>query len=206
MQPWEFVHNPLAFVKFGWPDVVLYNKQREVMLSVRDNDETYVPAANMTGKDYISGLIVLWFFLTRRPCKCILTSAKSDHLRVLFGEIGRFIQTCQFPLTVDRGGPLVVNHHELRWEFKGRRCTLSYVRGMVAAPDSIASMQGHHVANIGDGVPRTLFVADEASSVPDDYYTMASTWARRMLVIGNTWPCRNFFWRAVRGGDVPAPA
>ena len=74
-------------------------------------------------------------------------------------------------------------------------------------------MQGHHVADIGDGVPRTLFVPDECSSVPHAYYTMSRTWFKRMLAIGNPWPCENFFKYSVhgepgtddKGGDIKAP-
>jgi hypothetical protein len=70
---------------------------------------------------------------------------------------------------------------------------------MVASPDSMAAMQGHHIARTNDRIPRTLFVSDESSSVPDDYWRMASTWMQRALVIGNTWPCENFFKHAVKG-------
>lgn len=93
----------------------------------------------------------------------------------------------------------------------GRIDPISYVRGMVAAEG--VAMQGHHVARQGDGVPRSLFVVDEASAVPQTYYDMADTWAERKLLIGNPWPCENFFKHAVkgkpgaedRGGDLLAP-
>lgn len=152
--------------------------------------------------------------MTRHPCRIITTSAKDDHLRVLWGEINNAIQSARFPLTKDKGGPLIVNHQEIRRLVKGERCPVSYVKGMVASSDTIAAMQGHHVADIGDGLWRTLFVADEASSVPDEYYRMARTWANRILVIGNTWPCDNFFKWAIKGkpgtedkgGDIPRMA
>ncbi len=155
----------------------------------------------------------LWFFLTRSPCRIVTTSAKDDHLRVLWGEILRYIQTSKVPLDHRKGGPLVINHHDIRRVSNGERCPLSYMVGMVAGPDSIASMQGHHIASGGDRVPRTLFVADEASSVNDEYWRMAITWANRCLVIGNPWQCSNFFYRAVKGtpgtddhgGDLPRP-
>lgn len=188
-----------------WPHVTFYKQQREIIRSVADNDETYVPAGNMLGKDFVSGFVVLWFFLTRYPCRIITTSAKDDHLRVLWGEIGRYIQDSKFPLTADKGGPLIHNHREIRRVYNGKECKLSYVKGMVAAPDSIAAMQGHHIAKTGDRIPRTLFVSDESSSVRDEYMTMATTWANRVLVIGNTWPCENFFKRGVKAGDDPRP-
>ena len=41
--------DPIAFQKLLWPQVTFYDKQREIIYSVEDNDETYVPAGNMLG-------------------------------------------------------------------------------------------------------------------------------------------------------------
>lgn len=40
---------PMAFKHACWPDIHFYRKQIEVVHSVRDNIETYVPAGNMLG-------------------------------------------------------------------------------------------------------------------------------------------------------------
>ena len=241
------VIDPIEFCKKCWPHITLYDKQIEIMYSVMNNDETFVPAGNMLGKDFISGLIVIWFFMTRYPCRIVTTSAKDDHLRVLWGEIGNFIQTSVLPLDVIRGGCLIVNQREIRRIVNGEEDRVSYVIGMVASDDKVAAMQGHHASakdvenskkeNKGRRVdafaahdhplynlqglsspsqkttPLTLFVGDEASSLPNEYYTMCSTWAKRMLIIGNTWPCENFFKHAIKGkpgtddvgGDIKAP-
>lgn len=210
---YRFVMDPMKFARICWPKVTFYKQQQEIIYSVANNDETYVPAGNKLGKDFVAGFIVLWFFMTRRPCRIVTTSAKEDHLRVLWGEINNYIDSAAVPMRVADGGPLIVNYHELKWEYEGKRCPLSYATGMVASDASIAAMQGHHVANVGDGIPRTLFVCDESSSVANEYMTMASTWMDRALVLGNTWPCENFFKWAVKGkpgtddmgGDIPRP-
>lgn len=199
--------DPLLFKQLLWPHVRFYDKQVEILESLVRDDETIVPAGNKLGKDFVAGFAVLWFFLTRRPCRIITTSVKADHLKVLWGEINNFISESQYPLRNDHGGPLIVNHLNLRYE----GCQRSYASGMVAAEG--AAMQGHHVARIGDGIPRTMFVADEASGVPNQYYTMADTWADCKLIIGNPWDCENFFkWSvkgrpatADRGGDLLRP-
>jgi hypothetical protein len=167
---------------------------------VWDNDETYVVAGNMLGKDFIAGLAILAFFLTRTPCRIVATSV--DHAQlggVLWGEIRRFVQTSRFPLEAERGGPLIVNHMHLRKMAGKEVCGLSYCIGRVAAKGE--GMLGHHIADVGDGVPRTLFVADEGSGVDDVSYERATTWAKRILVIGNPYPCQNFFYRGVKAGD-----
>jgi len=193
---------PWLFVETFWPHIKLYDKQIDIMLSVRDNYQTVVTAGNMLGKDFIAGLITIWFFLTRSPCRIVTTSVDSTQLEgVLWGEIGRFIQESVVPLDSKRGGPLVVNHLHLRkMDVKTKQvCKISYVIGRVAAKGE--GMLGHHVANTGDGVPRTLFVADEASGVDDTSDIRSDTWAKRKLAIGNPYPCHNFFKRYVSEGD-----
>lgn len=191
----RFREDPLALAALFWPDVYFYRQQRDVIESVARNKETFVPAGNMMGKDFVSGFIVLWFFLVHGEVRVVTTSAKDDHLRVLWDEIKRFIATSKYPLDARKGGPLVCNHHDIRKIVNGEKCPLSYILGMVASDDKMAAMQGHHAEF-------TLFVADECSSVPDEYYQMASTWAKRLLFIGNTWPCENFWKRGIEGGEI----
>lgn len=201
--------DPLKLAKLLWPDVVFYNKQKEVIYSVVENDETFVPAGNMLGKDFVSAFITVWFFLSRSPCRIVTTSADYAQLEsVLWGEIRRFLQTSKYPLDCNKGGPLVINHLYLRKidhtdEAKKRPCGISYCIGRVAAKGE--GMLGHHVADVGDGIPRTLYVADEASGVEDISYERADTWARRKLVIGNPYSNPegpNFFQRGVEEGDL----
>lgn len=205
--------DPLRLAKVLWPDVVLYDKQREIVRSVWENDATYVPAGNQLGKDFIAGMVVVLYFLTRHPCRIVTTSAKDDHLDVLWAEIGKFINNSKVPLDHQKGGPLIVRHRELKKvNADGLRCAMSYVKGMVASEDSIESMGGHHVPDVEPGVgitccgqlvetpmPRNMFVVDEASGVRDGYMEKANPWAKRVLVIGNCYPCENFFKRAIEG-------
>ncbi|HWY35501.1 MAG TPA: hypothetical protein VNX68_12720, partial [Nitrosopumilaceae archaeon] len=199
--PLIFQKDPIAFQKFFWPHVTFYKEQRKVLQSLVENDETLVPAGNMLGKDFTAGFVALWFFMTRHPVRIMTTSATDSHLDVLWGEIGRFITSSKIPLEYKEGGPLIVNHRHIRKIVCGSKCDLSQLKGIVAASDNMAALQGYHIANMGDGCPRTLFIADEASAVPDEYYRMSSTWANRMLIIGNPWPCTNFFFRHVEEGD-----
>lgn len=200
------LRDPMKFFAYFWPDVTFYREQRKIIYSVEENDETVVGAGNMLGKDFVAGYIVPRLMITRHPCRIVTTSAKDDHLDVLWGEIGRAIQTCRFPLDCRQGGPLIIQHHALYKMMRddpsspyGTKCPISYAVGMVASADKMAAMQGHHVAHTGDGIPRAFFISDESSSVPDDYYKMARTWFHRAFIFGNTWACDNFFKRAIKG-------
>lgn len=205
--------DPLALAALLWPHVTLYDRQREIVRSVWEDDTTVVPAGHMLGKDFVAGFITLAFFLTRGPCRIVTTSVDQAQLEgVLWGEIRRFVQTSAVPLEAAQGGPLVCNHLHLRKLSGGKLCPISYCVGRVAAKGE--GMSGHHVAKTGDGVPRTLFVADEASGVDAQTIEKAGEWADRTLLIGNPYDCENPFRWAVEGnpktqqpgGDVPRPS
>lgn len=161
------VIDPMVFKDTFWPDVTFYDEQKDIVYSVLDNDETVCVAGNMLGKDFVSAFIVLWFFLSRTPCRVVTTSADFAQLEdVLWGEMRRFIQNSKYPLEAEKGGPLLINHMKLRKVLnpgepgKQKLCGLSYVEARVAKKGE--GLLGHHIADVGDGVPRTLLVVDEA--------------------------------------------
>ena len=131
-----------------WPTIHFYRQQQEIIRSVWENRITVVPAANEMGKDFVAAFIVLAFFLTRHPCRVVTTSAKDDHLRVLWGEIGQFLSTCRYPLMYDpkvgMTSGLIVNQREIKRVVESKPEDVSYVTGMVASEDKLAAMQGHH--------------------------------------------------------------
>jgi phage terminase large subunit len=190
-----FADHPLWFSSIYWPDSSLYDRQEEILLSVRDVPETVVVAAHQVGKDYTAARAVLWYYTTRTPCRVVTTSIRDDHLRVLFGEVGRLINTCRVPLLVKHGGPLIVNHREIKKVVDGKVCPISYLIGMVSEKGE--GMQGHHAAH-------TLFVADEASGIDDVVFERAATWAKRSLIFGNAYGSGHWFYKAAKGGDIRA--
>lgn len=161
--------DPLRFARLFWPDVTFYRQQMDIIYSVRDNDETFVPAGNMLGKDFVGGFICLWFFLTRHPVRVVTTSVKDDHLRVLWGEIGRFIQTCRAPLLYKDGGPLIARHRDIRKIVRGEVCQISYLLGMVSEKGE--GMAGHHAKH-------TLGVIDEACHDAETEVLSEEGWKR----------------------------
>lgn len=218
---WTRLKDPLTLAKALWPGVTFYAAQRDIIYSVRDNDETFVAAGHQLGKDFVAGFIALWFFLTRHPCRVVTTSADYSQLEsVLWGEIRRFIETSRLPLKHEEGGPLVVNHLHLRKVHRGRLCGVSYMIGRQAvkgegmaghhctpesmSPEQLAALDPGRPVDFDDGIPRTLFIADEASGVDDLSYERADTWAKRKLVIGNPYDCQNFFKRGIKAGDILA--
>lgn len=188
--------HPREILSALWPTVVFYDKQWETIESVLHTKETVVVAGHQLGKDYVAGFIALYSFLIHPTARIITTSVKDDHLRVLWGEIGRFIDTCKVNLNARHGGPLIVKHRELRKKVNGEICKISYLLGLVSEKGE--GLAGHHA-------PYTLLILDECSGIDDIAYQRGDTWAKRKLAIGNPYECRNFFREAVRGGDILAP-
>ena len=114
--------DPIALQEQLWPRVKLADYQYDIVRSVWEDDETFVVAGNMLGKDFVAALIVLLFFLTRSPCRVVTTSAKENHLDVLWAEMKQLIETAAQPLDVDQGGCLLVLHREIRRKIKGKEC------------------------------------------------------------------------------------
>ena len=214
---------PLELGKLLWPDVFLWSRQREAVLSLKEAVEVDMPACKEIGKDFAAAFMALTFWIRpqcyfpqehvravekqRKPGwnphsrRIVTTSIKDEHLDVLWGEIARFYVTSRFPLDAKHGGPFIMNHHEIRFKEEGGtdvKNPLSYLRGQVTKPDSVESMSGHHAAY-------TLFIGDEASGLQDSVHKGAQGWAKKFFYPGNTNPCRNFWFRHCKEGDRRDP-
>lgn len=200
MELWPSI-DPMALAMVLWPSKRVYDKQQEIVYSVEYNRETYVVAGNGLGKDWITAMICLNLFLrcikAGLTCRIVNTSVAEHQLKVVWGEIGRFITDSVTPLMDSEGGPLRVNYMEIRRASEaGVKNPLNYLAGRVSEGEE--GLSGHH-ADV------TLFVADEASGVSDAAYRAAQGWAKRMLFIGNPFACDNFFKRGVEAGDLLMP-
>ncbi len=216
---YDRVINPVSFLASHWPAVMIYDKQFDILESLRYSSETFVTAGNMLGKDFISGYVALSFFLAPQmyfdveyvasierqrskdnpnphTVRILTTSVAEHHLKVLWGEIGRFVSTCKYPLVHDKEnprGPITINYQEVRYaREKHAKNPLNYLQGRVS--DTGEGLAGHHAAY-------TLAIFDEASGIPDLSYTQMGTWAKKMLIIGNPNACQNFFRRGVKTGN-----
>jgi hypothetical protein len=161
-----------------------------------ENDETVVPAGNQLGKDFIAAYAALWFFLSRQS-RVVTTSVKHDQLKdVLWGEISRFIKTSKHEL------PIRHTHlHVRRTDKEGNDIPLWELVGQVSNKDE--GLLGRHLERGPFNEPTTMAIFDEASGIDTGVHNSTETWAHRKLIIGNTFPCTNFFYSAVKEGDQP---
>lgn len=195
----DYTRDPLGFISLCWPELRLYPRQAEVLQSLVDNTETFVPAANETGKSLIASLSALWFFQTRSPARVVIISATEKNLKnVIWREMSHRIGTSKlmFPVTMN-------TERVDKWlDPQGKKFDArSFIIGQVTnQPDSF---QGHHLPH---DIPRVLLIAEEASGIEDIYYEAATAWRHRMLVIGNPLNTTNFFYFKSRVGDVQDPS
>ena len=188
--------DPVKFAKLFWPHYTIYDKQREILYSLRDNYETIAVAGNKLGKDFITALGILWFFSSRRPARVTATSPNAPQLdKILWGEIRRHVESAVHPLPIEIMGDMTMYQRD---KFK-KRVPLCEVEGKVTQKGE--AVLGKHADRTAKGEPTTLFVVDEASGCDDTSYDMADTWAHRILIIGNPFPCVNFFFKGVEEGD-----
>ncbi len=161
------------------------------------NVETVVVAGNKLGKDWIGGFLCLWGFMCHKQARVVTTSATGEHLQVLWGEIGRFINTSKYPLLVKNGGPLVEMHQEIRWATEASaKNPMWYLTSRVASAEG-EGLSGHHA-------PWSMGAIDEASGVSDVAYKAMQGWAGRLLIFGNpnAVPSSHYFRAAGEGGDI----
>ena len=55
----------------------LWQRQRDIIESVRDNPETAVKSCHGAGKSFSAARVALWFLMTHRP-SIVITTAPTD--------------------------------------------------------------------------------------------------------------------------------
>jgi phage terminase large subunit len=149
----------------------LYDRQIEIIESVRDNNQTAVHSANNTGKTHlIAGLSLLWA-LTKDPSYVIILSSKFDQVqRIIFPRIRQLLSQSKASL---QGIDIL----DTRIKFADSH----EIIGQAVNKDS--SITGYHAAG---GV---LVIVDEASGFEPDLLRAVQTMSKgennRLLLMGN---------------------
>ena len=168
--PWErWVNDPVGFIEQGLGET-LWSKQKEILLSVRDNKRTVVPACHAPGKSHIAARAVAWW----SSCHPVGT-AMSVSTATTFRQVRNILWT-----QIRR----VAGRHNLPGEVmqvEWRIGTEIVAYGFSSSTDESA-VQGIHAPNL-------LIVVDEAGGISDmtgkaleALMTGSNT---RLLVIGN---------------------
>jgi len=170
-----YYDDPIGFsedVLNFYPD----DKQKEIMLSVRDNKRTSVRSGQGVGKTATVACIIIWYMLFRESAKVIATAPTRQQLNiVLWPEIAKWLSGTYADtfLTLTKTMLYMVGY-ELEWFATAKTATKK------------ENMAGLHADNM-------LIIVDEASGVSDEILeTLLGTITgvdNRILFISN--PTRN---------------
>jgi len=224
--------NPLKLAELLWPEVKFYDKQIEIIESIRDNDETYVVAGNQLGKDFVAGFIALSFFLVpqlyfpQAYCDSIdrATEIPDNPDALAFPTTKRWLlKHTRRVITTS-----VAEHHlDVLWGEIGRFLMMSKVPLAASLGGELVSnsqeirwkveqlsknpinylvgkVSGKGEGMAGHHAAYNLMVIDEASGVDEQVYQQGQGWAKKFLIFGNPNSCVNFFYRGVKSGDLVA--
>ena len=151
----------------------LWEKQREIITSVKDNRYTSVVACHAPGKTFVAANLSLTFLYTHRPAKVITTAPTARQVySLLWSEIrtAHSRGSKKYPL----GGQPLKTRLELAPDW--------YAEGFSSSDYDPERVQGYHSQNI-------LIVVDEASGVADGVLdsleSLMSSGNAHMLFIGN---------------------
>lgn len=169
--PWaQWRDDPVGFVEQGLGER-LWSKQREILVSVRDNKRTSVPACHANGKSHLAARLVAWWVMTHEvgTAQVVTTATSFRQVRnILWSHIRRLHATHNLD-----GSCLMV-------EWKRQTDTVAF--GFAPAQYNETALQGIHAPNL-------LVVVDEAGGISDTIGTaleaLMTGGNTRLLLLGN---------------------
>ena len=170
--------DPTFFVENVIGMTTLWEKQKEIMLSVRDNARTCVRSSNGVGKTFTTANTVTWFLTTNPNSVVVSTAPTSRQVKeLLWQEINNIYANSKYPL----GGRCL----NVSWTLGAKWFAI----GM--STDDPNRFQGFHADKI-------LGVIDEAAGVDPPIWegmdAILTSQGARLLVIGNpTEPSGRFY-------------
>lgn len=154
--------------------VHLWEKEREIVYSVRDNIRTTVRSNNSSGKTYTTARIALWFLSSFVPSVVINTAPTGRQVKNQFWrEFRRAYKSAKKPL----GGKLLQTQYNIDEDW------FAIGFSVRDGDDGMEAFQGWHAENI-------LVIVDEASGVSPQVFqaiqgALAGGGTVRLIYIGN---------------------
>jgi len=155
-----------------------WDKQREILESVRDNPRTSVQSCEGSGKSWVEAHTALWFLYTHQPSTVITTAPTWRQVRdILWREMAGGYNRARYPL----GGTLLQTELKVDDDW--------FAFGI--ATDKPENFLGRHNQHV-------LVIVDEASGVDEQIFEVIenplSTGHTRLLLAGNpTQPAGTFY-------------
>ena len=155
-----------------------WDKQKEIIESVRDNDNTCVASGHGVGKTFVSACTTLWFLYCHYMSRVITTAPTNRQVEhILWAEIWSLYKNSRVPL----GGKLLKTALNLEEKW--------YALGL--STDDPDRFQGHHAEHL-------LLVMDEAPGIDAKIYEaskgiLTQSHSKSLLIGNPTSPSGPFF-------------
>lgn len=160
----------------------LWEKQREILLAVKDNREVAVSSCNASGKSYVASILVHWWLLTHENGVVVTTAPTGRQVReILWREIRKLADPRFYPAGAVTQTKIDLNP---KW----------FAIGL--STDRPEAFQGIHSENL-------LVIVDEASGIPEIIYeAIDGLTYERLLLIGNPNSNEGRFYRAFKSTAI----
>jgi len=164
--------------------------QREVLNAIATGERRLsIRSGHGVGKSSCAAVAILWFLLTRYPCKIVVTAPTASQLYdALFSEVKTRLK--QMPTAISD----LLEATSDRVVLKASP-SAAFAACKTAAKEKPESLAGVHVQEPG----AVLLIADEASGIPEEVFESAagsmSGHAATTLLLGNPIRSSGFFYR-----------
>lgn len=180
--------DPWWFIESFFAERPVFDKQREILESIRDYPETLVPSCHDSGKTWVAARALLWFLFSHPNDSIVISTAPTFQqvAELLWREVASAKSREKFPL----GGRLLQTKFELgpKW----------YATGITS--DDPVNYQGFHAANIA-------VILDEADGIKKEVWDalegVLTSGNAKLLAIGNPLDPTSEFAKRVRNARSP---
>ncbi|MEJ8671874.1 hypothetical protein WKI71_36580 [Streptomyces sp. MS1.AVA.1] len=180
-----YAHNPVGWVQERLRQVV-WSKQREIMLSVRDNRRTAVRSCHGVGKSHTASLVASWWLDTHPPGEAFVVTSAPTFAQVR-AILWRYIRRTH------RRGKLAGRVNQTEWHMDDELVAF----GRKPADHDESAFQGIHARYV-------LVILDEACGIPEQLWVAADALTTnadcRILAIGNPDNPSSYFRKVCQPG------
>ena len=165
-----YAHNPVGWVTERLKQIV-WSKQSEIMLSIRDNRRTAVRSCHGVGKSHTASLVAAWWLDTHPPGEAFVVTSAPTFAQVR-AILWRYIRRTH------RRGKLAGRVNQTEWHIDDELVAF----GRKPADHDESAFQGIHARYV-------LVILDEACGIPEQLWIAADALTTnadcRILAIGN---------------------
>ncbi len=186
-----YQQNPMQWIHDVLDDYPRWEKQIEILNSVRDYRRTYVKSAHGPGKSFTAKDVILWFLYNFYPATVITTAPSWQQVEsILWAEINTAWKNAKYPL----GGKCF----DIKIDIKDNWFAIG-LSPKIETADEGKRFTGFHNENI-------LIVLDEAPSINEKVWEIINTLMTsvnvKLLAIGNPINDTGHFYNGFQSENV----